>query len=145
MLAARVYCDKHLVKIAVENSQLLCSVFWTQGIPAPYKLTHKNHCVSRWCRDSSANFQWALVHAKELCTEYTARYNKIHKSSLVVNWCGENFPRLKFDKSELTPFAQAMPEKYRNENAVTAYRSYFLGEKQHLFTWKRNRPNWLTV
>jgi hypothetical protein len=134
-----------LVRIIVEANQLLCSVFWTQNIPAPYRLTHKNHCVSVWCRVSSANFQWALAHAKELCVEYTARYGKIHKSSLVVNWCEENLPRLKFDKSELTPFAQAMPEKYKNTDAVTAYRSYFLAEKKHLFNWKRNRPNWLTV
>ena len=43
----------------------------------------------------------------------------------------------------LTPFAQAMPEKYRDNNTVKAYREYYIGEKQHLATWKkRGAPKW---
>ena len=37
-----------------------------------------------------------------------------------------------------------MPEEYRNENAVLAYRNYYLNCKSHLFKWtKREIPYWV--
>jgi len=44
---------------------------------------------------------------------------------------------------KMTPFAQAMPERYRHPNVVTAYRAYYLGEKRHLAKWtNRKVPYW---
>jgi len=44
----------------------------------------------------------------------------------------------------LTPFAQAMPEQYRNKNAVKAYRDYYINEKSSFLTWtKRKTPMWI--
>jgi hypothetical protein len=45
----------------------------------------------------------------------------------------------------LTPFAQAMPEQYKNKCAVTAYRAYYRGEKSSFATWKKNKPLWWTT
>jgi len=47
-----------------------------------------------------------------------------------------------------TPFAQAMPEQYRGDDAVAAYRRYYTAEKMILrgkpVTWtRRERPAWL--
>ncbi len=47
--------------------------------------------------------------------------------------------------SSLTPFAQAMPDQYRCEDAVVAYRKYYLGEKARFAKWKHtNAPSWFT-
>ena len=44
---------------------------------------------------------------------------------------------------KVTP-AQAMPETYREENPIEAYRSYYLFEKNKMFSWKkREEPEWL--
>ena len=45
--------------------------------------------------------------------------------------------------NSITPFAQAMPEEYRNEDAVEAYRAYYLGEKTGFAKWKNAKtPVW---
>jgi hypothetical protein len=143
VLAARMNCDRHVLKICIEASQLLCSAFWCQNIPAPFKISHKNHPVSIWVRQSRENFDWAARHGLELCAEYTARYGKTHKCESIIEWCIKNSDQLKFPEEKQTPFALAMPDKYKTTCAVESYRSYFKTEKQHLFSWKKNKPNWL--
>ena len=44
----------------------------------------------------------------------------------------------------LTPFAQAMPEAYKDDCAVEAYQRYYRNDKSHLMQYtKTNRPDWL--
>ena len=35
-----------------------------------------------------------------------------------------------------------MPDRYKNEDAVKAYRDYYLGDKWDIATWKLGNPNW---
>lgn len=49
----------------------------------PYRLTHKNHPCSIWTRKSKANYMWLAELGLELCTEYTHRYDKIHKTEQI--------------------------------------------------------------
>lgn len=50
---------------------------------------------------------------------------------------------LKFNKTELTDFVQAMPEHYRLNDAVKAYRNYYKGEKAEIAVWKNSViPDW---
>jgi hypothetical protein len=46
----------------------------------------------------------------------------------------------------MTEIAQAMPEQYKNENPITAYRDYVVNEK-HYAKWNngRNKPSWWEV
>ena len=43
----------------------------------------------------------------------------------------------------MTPLAQAMPDEYKNDNAITAYRNYVVHEK-HYAKWEKGRtkPLW---
>ena len=78
-----------------------------------------------------------------MCQEYTRRYGKVHKSIRVIEWCGKNYIKLELPQKGLTKFAQAMPEQYKNKCTVTAYRSYYNGEKARFATWKkRETPKW---
>ncbi len=44
----------------------------------------------------------------------------------------------------VTQFAQAMPNCYKSYDPVQAYRNYYIGEKNHLFSWtKREVPYWI--
>jgi len=139
---AQYHCDKHIIKMITEQNQLLCSAYYfTDHIPDNiYKLTHKNHPCAIWTRQSLSNWKWLKQSTLALCEEYTYRYGKIHKGETICRSLIE--PNL--TDIGLTQFAQAMPEGYRTDNTVTAYRNYYNGEKQHLFKWtKRGIPEWI--
>ena len=147
--------DKHVSKILLEAVQMLCSA---KRILEPqdevneriYKLAHKNHPVTIWCRKSRANFVWVLDLIEELHNEWRYRYGhsetKNHKSYLVSLLLRENIPSHdKFEEKELTPFALAMPEQYKMSDPVESYRNYYMSEeKQKIASWKKKRekPLW---
>jgi hypothetical protein len=151
--------DKHVSKILLEAVQMLCSA---RRIVEPdddvineriYKLAHKNHPVTIWCRKSRANFVWALDLAEELHNEWRFRYGhpktKIHKSYRVAMFLRENIPSEDaFEAFGLTPFALAMPDKYKSDDPVLSYRNYYMSEeKQKIASWckKRGKPTWYVV
>ena len=152
---AQFMMDKHVSKILLEAVQMLCTA---KRVLDPddnicsqlYKLAHKNHPVTIWCRKSKANFIWTLDLIEELHKEWRFRYGhpetKFHKAYLMSIILKENIPTDdKFELIGLTPFAQAMPEQYKNEDAILAYRNYYMSpEKQIIASWnkKRERPDW---
>ena len=133
IIAASYYIDRHM-KIIIEIAQMLCTTSWYFGIPAPYKKTHFNHPVSIWVRKSLSNYNWAVIHGLAIAKQYTSRYHKIHKSQAIIEWCHNHGG--KPNDIGLTLFAQAMPEKYMNEDAVKAYRDFYIGEKKAFASWK---------
>jgi hypothetical protein len=140
--AAHMQCDRHVVKMALETAQLLCSPF-EPGV-APYRRTHFNHPCSVWARQSLANFTWLVTHGYALCHAYTDRYGKTHKSYAAVKWCDLNKHLLSFPARGMTPFAQAMPPEYKHDDPVTAYRAYYRGAKRRFATWRppSREPDW---
>lgn len=139
--AARQQCDQHVVKMCLETAQMLCTALRHHGVESEYKSSHINHPCNIWARETRSNFLWLCDHGIELCREYTCRYRKMHKSESVIwtaKWHSDKVP-----EGPLTEFAQAMPELYKSECAVSAYRNYYRGEKTSFATWKRNKPEWL--
>ena len=140
-ISAQQLCDKHVVKMILESAQMLCSAY--PNGDAPYKRAFYNHPCTIWARESQENYEWLLTHAYAMCQEYTRRYGKVHKSIDAIEWCGKNYIKLKLPQKGLTKFAQAMPEQYKNKCSITAYRSYYNGEKAGFATWKtRKSPEW---
>ena len=150
---AEYMMDKHVAKILLEAVQMLCSA---KRVLDPedkindklYKLAHKNHPVTIWCRASKENFIWVLDLIDELHKEWKFRYGhpetKVHKSYLVALILRENLPT-KFPETGLTMFALAMPDEYKGEDAIESYRKYYMSpEKQKIATWKKKRekPQW---
>ena len=78
-----------------------------------------------------------------LLLEFEFRYGHEHSYEKYVDFL-KNLPE-NISRKELTPFAQAMPEEYKNKNVVVAYRNYYLGEKLRFAKWnhKRETPNWI--
>lgn len=141
MVAAQLQFDKHVVKMTLETAQLLCSAVNLAGGTSPYKTTHKNHPSAVWARSSKQNFEWLVLHGLALSKEYTYRYNKVHACEKVIADCSRQsalFPDL-----SLLPFAQAMPDEYKNPDPVAAYRAYCVGAKADMAAWiKRPKPDW---
>lgn len=138
VLAAKMQCDQHVVKMVLETAQLLCSAI---GEGAPYKRTHYNHPCSVWARDTRGNFLWLLSHGFALADEYKFRFHRTHASQPVLEWC-ETYTLSGFE--EMTPFAQAMPEEFRGPDPVLAYRSYYKARKSGFARWAHERapPDW---
>lgn len=143
-IAARNLCNKHIVKMPLEAVQMLCTVFHLNGINAPYKKVHEKHPCVLWLLKSMNNIDWLIEHSKEMFKEYSKRYNKIHKSEQVLDWCISNKNRLSIQYRGLLEFPQAMPDKYKSSNSLISYRNYYIGEKLSFAVWPVNKiPSWI--
>ena len=194
--AAEYHCDKHVVKMILESSQLLCGAFHNLCDKAlskadeqfehidncqecrhgfakhldihskqeyidhlldfkasiPYKSTHINHPCSVWTRETIGNMSWLFDLLHSLIVEYKKRYSKdSHKCEMILKFTKDNMNTIsnilyesnKF--SELSNFAQAMPDEYKDsQDVVKAYRQYYINAKKDIATWKKleNTPEW---
>ena len=142
ILAAQNHVDKHIVKMPLEASQILCTVVRGLGGEARYKPTHKNHPCTLWAGECSGNYEWLVQLGLALCDEYTYRYGREHACEEVIRELA--LPPHGLRIAPRGTFALAMPDRYKQDSAVESYRSYYRGEKQHLHSWKnRQPPAWL--
>jgi len=141
-IAATYHCNKHVLKMILESAQLLCTALHFYGVASvPYRKTHENHPCSIWTRETRDNYLWVCSLGLALCSEYTDRYGKTHKTQDVLEWCAEMSDAI--PEGRLTKHFQCMPEKYRGPSAVEAYREYYRCEKSSFATWKNgNLPYW---
>ena len=140
---ARYHCDKHVVKMILESVQMLSVAVRLNGVNQGYAIIHENHPCSKWARESISNWKWLRKLASELNREYKFRFERKnnHKSYDLIQELA--IPKIK-DKG-LTSFALAMPEKYKHNDPIISYRSFYLGEKRKLFKWtKRKMPAWVS-
>lgn len=132
--AARMQCDKHVVKMAVETAQMLSTV-----LGGPYKPTHANHPSTIWAGKHTI---WAYDHYLALCAEYQFRYGRVHKclehADLFQQLMIQQRPVWQRPAWEDPP--QCMPEQYHGPDTVEAYRNYYAGEKAYFARWDNGRP-----
>lgn len=170
-ICAREHCDRHCVKMIVEYAQLLSTAHrvldgtqviiktdkgrkktvWTLDDgdfdDALYAATHVNHPSAKWARHSYAAYSWLTNLFMNLCSEYTRRYGKTHKSAALITYF-LNAPRNIPKDIPFTPPWRAMPEQYKHSKdsdtyCEQSYQSYFNGEKQHIAKWKSGEiPKW---
>jgi hypothetical protein len=157
--AAVMQCDKHVPKMLLEATQMLCN-----GVPddlrslasntklrqgqGVYKPAHKKHPCSLWAVNTRGNWIWLLNHAWGLLSEYKFRYdNKYHKCEEMLIWLDEHERAItgSFQNSQtiITPFAQAMPDSYKAADPVHAYRRFYRELKTFAKYEKgRSEPSW---
>lgn len=150
-LAAQMQCDKHVVKMPLECAQMLSTAHRElDTFPSSiahdssiYRSTHKHHPCNRWLRQSAANYHWLYDHFEALCAEYSYRYYKLHMSWFKLSAALKS-PPSRIPDCEMTPFAQAMPDEYKHDDPVVAYRRFYIADKRDFLDYrKRQRPAWL--
>ena len=162
---AKWYVDRHIVKMINESAQLLSnavhfhahriiansngSLILAKPVLASLpKPTHYNHKCSIWTMQSGANFKWLTELLSALLSEYTYRYERIHKYQRFLKTFSQHAERLA--PGQLTPWAQAMPAFMQSDSpnfvqVIDSYRKYYAWYKWHLWRWKnRKPPTWLT-
>ena len=150
-VCAAYHNDKHVVKMILESAQLLSTAHHIiDGEPSIdcYKATHKNHPSAIWARESGRNYEWLWCLTKNLCKEYTRRYNKVHKvetSRLLDSLANRPY---ELNLGEFTDPPQCMPDEYKVEgDSVQAYRNYYIGAKAGFSKWYKKedmKPSWWT-
>ena len=93
---------------------------------------------------SDKNYQWLVTLGLALCSEYTIRYNKVHaleKTLLLLHDIPNGIPLT----ARKTRFVQVMPDEYKQNDPVQAYRDYYLFDKVRFAKWKYTEfPYWFT-
>ena len=143
-IAARMQCDRHVVKMTLESAQMLCTAINELGGQAPYKSAHVNHPCSVWARETLSNFIWLWEHGTALANEYTERYGKVHKSEAVMWECMDKLRPLSFVHFSRTPHPLCMPDEYKSGDAGESYRRFYIGEKAGFAQWNKTTesPSW---
>lgn len=163
--AARLQCDKHVVKMVVESAQMLSTThrvldgieilrpsksgktnqkYWRLTGDREeflYSAVHVGHPCTQWTMESTTNYGWHLVHFVALCDEYTYRYGKVHKSSELIPHLMQ-LPR-NIKEGPLTPFRLAMgsnPECMHEGDPVRSYREFYQTKQERFAMNWTNRP-----
>ena len=165
--AAKMHCDKHVVKMILETAQLLSTAhrmldgtlekrdsvsgktkikYWvleeSNMENVLYRATMMNHPCAIWIRETDANYMWAYNLFVGLCDEYTHRYGKVHKTDALLRDALMFTPK-NIKRAGLTKFPQAMPDDVKHEDSIVAYRQYYLKYKSDFAKWtKRDVPTW---
>ena len=164
-LAAYRHCDKHVVKMILEATQMLYTAWGDEPAPCPkgmkpYRRTHVNHPTSRWVRARKEHYMFTCTFALCLCEEYTKRYGRTHACEIRIRHLRRSIPPMTFrergvnDKiarsglpKGITWFPLAMPEDclVKDEtgelNAVRSYKRYY-GKKRNTMDMKWNRTTY---
>lgn len=144
--SARDLCNKHVVKMCVETAQILSTAMHLSGIEGPYRSTHKKHPSVLWTLESANNAAWLFEHGMELLEEYTRRYKKIHATSKAMDVIANRWSShlSSGTPSKHTPFAQCMPDAYKDSDPIVAYRRYYVNDKARFAVWEplASEPLW---
>ncbi len=168
VLAAKYHCDKHCVKMILEAGQMLCVAHWIGALKSvgraledfkrvreakayavdyadpslipPWTLTHTRHPCTVWTSENTGNYNWHVQLMRSLLDEYTARYEKVHKSETVYEWLASRTP-YGMSESSMTEHPQCMPEDCKVPNdPVAAYKNYYHQHKAYMAKWNRSSP-----
>jgi len=145
--AAQQLADDHIRKMQIESAQMCSTAHWESGSQAPYKRAHVNHPSTKWVRESIQHYRWLINHGLEICSEFTKRYGKHHKTQDVLEWLRDNEPSI--NDNGFTPPPQCMPEIYQKQDTIKAYKTFYIEDKVKVknLSWKKlnNKPNWVTI
>ena len=135
--------DKRVVKMVLETAQLMSTTLHTKGYNDKdsilYKATHHHHPCTLWVGETFENYCWTVELFKALSTEYTLRYNKVHR-------CYSRFKELlQKDVSSLftnlaprTPFAKCVLDEFRELSTFEAYKETL----KHKWKNDKRPPTW---
>ena len=149
--SAQAQPDKMLVKMPLETAQMLCTAHRVldgddyADANGLYKTAYKNHPCTIWARESWDNYRWLYKHFIALGDEYKHRYGREHASFVKLERPLCRRPR-NIKVGKMTPVAQAMPDQYKDDDPIKAYRNYCINEK-HYAKWEQGRakPDWWTT
>lgn len=144
VVAATMLHDKHVVKMVLETTQILCAVHHRYGAEAPYRATHMNHPSVLWAGDTVQQYGWTWKHGIALANEYRARYGRQHACAAILD--GLQRPPTGLHTAGWVQPPQCMPDEFVTPgDAIAGYRKYYLARKVDQSKWtRRDVPDFIT-
>ena len=151
---AKSLCDQHIVKMPLEEAQMLCTTLWTHAPDYAeqynlYKPVHQKHPCTLWAMECRMNYEYAFSLYDAMLREYTHRYGKHHGA-------GKHYRALKAGSCFLpdwTNFVTPHPQCFSgldhlktDENwPIQAYRAFYRVDKTKFARYNkgRNMPQWM--
>ena len=150
IIAAQEHADIHVGKMLLESCQLLATAHHAlgNGDAVTYKPTHMNHPCAVWVRESKSHYAYVADLAFYLAREFRKRFGKEHKCEQILkDQLMVAPPALKSAKWVKPP--QAMPEEFRGDDVVEAYKRYYASKADTMtMRWRKseeNAPWWFIV
>lgn len=174
--AASFHYVSHKTKMCLESLQMLCTntriILNDELVSNPYMMrsTHVNHPSTLWARSSAYNMAWLVAHCEALFKEFRKQSGKEHASEKRLHALMPLFEQAimtleEQGKFDLTPFALAMPDECKQDDAIASYRNYYEYKAREeiakiqqyhalcklgldtrkpvlYFVWKEQRPAW---
>ena len=164
--AAKMMCDKHIIKMILESAQMLCSAKRVLDGTEYYDKTKNGRKIKRWRLDNSNeeaiiykagwakhpstqwvmksayNYIWLYKHMLALNEEYKLRWQKDedHTSITKLGELLKHLPKNAPINVIGTDADPAMPEHCKIPgDSVGSYRKYYILEKRRFAKW--DKPN----
>jgi hypothetical protein len=140
---AKSLCNKHIVKMPLEEAQMLSFAIKRyapdiEGLQNGPK-AHAKHPCTIWAGDNRMNYRYSLSLLTSMCKEYTRRYLRDHKCSLLI----PKFMECEKYIPDVTNFRTSHPQCFGKDNdhfktdenwPIQAYRKYY--------RWKYDTTDW---
>ncbi len=146
--SAEMLCDKHVPKMLLETCQMLSTAYQRHmgEHEELYKSAYPKHPMTIWVGDSQANFDWSFDHAVEISNQYDKRFKKQHKSKKILQVLAREYilDTIKIPDIGFTEPPQCMPDTYKCDDYVKAYRDYYWNDKDYFAKWDKgvDMPDW---
>ena len=162
---AKSLCDQHIVKMPLEEAQMLCTALWHHAPEFAedcdlYKPVHQKHPSTIWVGHHPMAYSYTFSMWDELHKIYINRYGKQHASfrlrETIVNLPQPLIEKLKncVDNPWYSPPPMCFGKDYEHikvgvdptshEAVVNAYREYYRQGKSRFASWggDRSLPRW---
>ena len=149
---ARALCDQHIVKMPLEEAQMLCTALWHHAPDYAeehnlYRAVHQKHPCTLWAMETQSNYRFAWRLYDAMLDEYTHRYGKKHG-------CAKHYDVLHqgayyIPEGPRTPHPQCLSGhddlKTDEDYPIRAYRQFYKRCKMSFARWNKDRsiPEWL--
>ena len=145
--AALALCDKHVPKMLLESCQMLSTAVQANAekeFDDLYKPAYPKHPMTIWVGFNRDCFRWALENAVYINHQYEQRFNKEHKSFRVIETIYDNNYIDDIPDGFFKEPPQCMPDEYKDNDYITAYRKYYQGAKKYFAKWEKGvfAPDW---
>ena len=157
-ICAQYHVDKHVNKMILETTQLLCWAYYDEkgklkakfpDFVKPYKFvkSHYNHPCAKWTRKTWGNWRWLCLLGFELCREFEYRFGKEHKTRQLIAQLMMFNPletKILSNDTRITRRPQCFgPFQSKCEiprKPKKAYRKYYRIGKKHLHKYTKRTP-----
>ena len=153
---AKSLCDQHVVKMPLEEAQMLCTALWHHAPEYAeekdlYKPVHQKHPCTLWAMECQLNYAFAFRLYDAMLNEYTARYGKTHGA-------GKHWASLYYGTNyvpNITNFRTPHPQCFSGLDhlktdefyPIKAYREFYKADKLKFarYTKGRSMPEWMAA